>query len=490
MRLKYDCLMYERVFQILKNKIESGLLPAGSSLPSRINLQREFNTSEKTIRHALAMLEDKGLIQTHQRKRPVVSPNQDWGHYVTKLAVKKINAEITNDLLKTGVLLSYPIIKSGLNLCRQEDLKIPRKILDNVKVENAAEFWRQTKRFVRFFVARNENQLCLCAVDSLGLEELKPAVDTMEIRTVLYEQLEDFMRILESGQSPENAYFDDLSGLYGFSCGKEFLIDVPSDSTLVLGKKQLEKLLKGAEMRYSAVYMDLLGLIAVGRFRPGDKLPTHKELQKLYNVSVDTTSKAIKIMQEWGVVKTIRGSGIYVEMDLSQMKKIQIPPHLIAYHVRRYLDSMELLALTIEGAAVCAAPNITPEEIEAAKDRTDYLWNVDYLYGRSPSILLGIITEHIEIEGLNTIYTLLRRNLRIGRSIPAMVDTVKTAENIQIHTQCVEALDILSKGNHEAFSRKSSRIFQYIYRVVIQECKRLGYYEAAMEVYDGSALWK
>lgn len=111
------------------------------------------------------------------------------------------------------------------------------------------------------------------------------------------------MRILESGQSPENAYFDDLSGLYGFSYGKEFLIDVSSDSTLVLGKKQLEKLLEGAEMRYSAVYMDLLGLIAVGRFRPGDKLPTHKELQKLYNVSVDTTSKAIKIMQEWGVVK-------------------------------------------------------------------------------------------------------------------------------------------------------------------------------------------
>ncbi len=488
--MKYDCLMYERVFQILKNKIESGLLPVGSSLPSRINLQREFNTSEKTIRHALAMLEEVGLIQTYQRKRPVVCQNQDWGHYITRLAVKKINAEITNDLLKTGVLLSYPLIKSGLNLCRQEDLEIPRRILDNVNLESPVEFWRQTKRFVRFFVARNENQLCLCAVDSLGLEELKPAVDTMEIRTVLYEQLDDFMRILESGHPPENAYFEDLSGLYGFSYGKEFLFDVPSDSTLVLGKKQLKKLLEGAEMRYSAVYMDLLGLIAVGRYQPGDKLPAHRELQKLYNVSVDTTSKAIKIMQEWGVVKTIRGKGIYVEMDLSEMKKIKIPPHLIAYHVRRYLDSMGLLALTIEGASVCAASHITPEEIDTAKAKTDYLWNEEYLYGRSPSILLKIITEHIEIEGLNTIYTLLQRNLRIGRSIPAMVDTVKTAESIRIHGQCVEALDILSKRNYEAFSRKSSEIFQYIYRLVIQECKKLGYYEAAMEVYDGSTLWK
>lgn len=488
--LKYDCLMYERVFQILKNKIESGLLPAGSSLPSRINLQREFDTSEKTIRHALAMLEEEGLIQTHQRKRPVVSPNQDWGHLVTRLAVKKMNAGFTSDLLKTGVLLSYPLIKSGLNLCRQEDLEIPRKMLDNIDVENADEFWRQTKRFVRFFIARNENQLCLCAVDSLGLEELKPSVDTIEIRKELYKQLEEFMYIIESGQSPENTYFDDLSDLYRFSYGKEFLFDVPSDSALVLGKKQMEKLLEGAEVRYSAVYMDLLGLIAMGRYQLGDKLPTYKELQKLYNVSLDTAGKAIQIMQEWGVVKTIRGKGIFVEMDLSEMKKIQISPRLIAYHVRRYLDSMELLALTIEGASVCAAAHITAEEIEAAKANTDYLWNVDFLYGRSPSILLKMITEHIDIDALHTIYTLLQRNLRIGRSIPALVDTVKTAENIHIHGQCEEALEILSGGNHEAFSMKSSQIFQYIYRLVIQECKKLGYYEPAMKVYDGSALWK
>lgn len=488
--MKYGCLMYERVFQILKNKIEVGLLPAGSSLPSRINLQREFHTSEKTIRHALAMLEEEGLIQTHQRKRPVVSPNQDWGHQVTRLAVKKINAAITNDLLKTGVLLSYPMIKSGIHLCRQEDLAIPRKILDNINVENAAEFWRQTKRFLRFFIARNENQLCLCVMDSLGLEELRPTVDTIEIRMGLYEQLDEFMCIIESGQSPENAYFDDLTGLYRFSYGKEYLFNVSSDSALVLGKKQLEKLLEGAEIRYSAVYMDLLGLIAIGRYQPGDKLPSHKELQKLYNVSVDTTRKAIQIMQEWGVVKTIRGKGIFVGMDLSEMKKIQIPPHLIAYHVRRYLDSLELLAFSIEGTSVCAASHITPEEISAAKAKTDYLWNAEYLYGRSPSILLAMITEHIEIEGLDIIYTLLQRNLRIGRSIPAMVDTDKTAESIQIHGQCLEALDLLSKGDYESFSRKASEIFQYIYRIIIQECRRLGYYESAMKVYDGGALWK
>ena len=62
---------------------------------------------------------------------------------------------------------------------------------------------------------------------------------------------------------------------------------------MVLGRKQLEKLLTDAEVRYAAVYMDILGLIAAGRYKLGDKLPSHKELQEIYHVSVDTTRKAI-----------------------------------------------------------------------------------------------------------------------------------------------------------------------------------------------------
>ena len=123
-------LMYETVFQILKNKIDSRLLPEGSSLPSRADLCMEFGTSEKTIRRALAMLEDEGLIETSQRKRPVVSFNRNAGHKTTVFALEKIDKDITSDVLKTGVLLCYPVIKNGISICKREDLKIPRRILD------------------------------------------------------------------------------------------------------------------------------------------------------------------------------------------------------------------------------------------------------------------------------------------------------------------------------------------------------------------------
>ena len=282
-----------------------------------------------------------------------------------------------------------------------------------------------------------------------------------------------------------------MARIYGLAEGQQPAFSVASNSAMALGKKKLESLLAGAELKYSALYMDILGLIAVGRYKPGDRLPNHKELQTMYDVSCDTTNKAIQILQEWGVVSTTRGRGIFVEMDLDDLKRnVQIPPHLRAYHVRRYLDSLDLLALTIEGAAACAAKHITPEDIRAAQAAVDRLWNEEYLYGRTPAVLLDLITNHISNDAFGLIYEMLNRNLRIGRSIPALVDTHKTRVNIEIHEQGVEALDELAKGNSKGFSGKAAQLFENIHYLVIEECKRLGYYEAAMEIYDGAALWK
>ena len=96
-------MMYERVFQIIKNKIECGLLPAGSSLPSRCNLCEEFGTSEKTIRRVLKMLEENGLIKTQQRRRPVVRYTFNEDTQITALAPEKIDTTITKDVLKAVI---------------------------------------------------------------------------------------------------------------------------------------------------------------------------------------------------------------------------------------------------------------------------------------------------------------------------------------------------------------------------------------------------
>ena len=490
MGLKYDGLMYERIYEILKNRIESGLLPAGTKLPSRDDLCKEFGTSGKTIRRVLSMLKEHGLIETHQRMRPVVCFHYHPRRSMINLALKRIDTSITDEVLRTGVLLGYPVIENGIALCKQEGFQIPRKIVDSMNIEDSAEFWRLTKQFQRFFVRRNENDLSLRVMDSLGLSELRPLRDNTEIRIRFYRQLQELMRVIEEGGDTDSVHFDDMSGIYGLTYGSEPAFDVPADSAAVLGREQLEKLLLREEVRYSAVYMDLLSLIAIGRYKPGDKLPTHNELQKLYNVSVDTTFKAIQIMQEWGVVKAVRGNGIFVMMDIHDLKKIEISPHLIACHVRRYLDTLDLLTLTIEGVAAYAATHIMQEEIEEVMGEINHFWNEDYLYMLTPSFLLNLIVKHTGDGSLNAIYTLLRRNLGIGRSIPALLETGKTAADYELHGQCVTALNQLYAGHQEEFSDGTAKIFRYIYDYVVSKCKKLGYYDSAMEVYDGRALWK
>ena len=202
-----------------------------------------------------------------------------------------------------------------------------------------------------------------------------------------------------------------------------------------------------AQERYSTVCLDLLGLIAIGRYQPGDHLPTHDELQEWYGVSRDTTVKAIRMLQDWGVVTAAPRRGISVVMDLSDLKKIQITPESIACHVRRYLDSLDLLSLTVEQVASHAAAQAEPGQVHLLCGTLARQWEQPYEHQLIPRTLLDFITEHIQYDALRSIYGVLARNFSIGRSIPKLVSPDKNPQNCEIYRQCMEAAAILMDGD-------------------------------------------
>jgi GntR family transcriptional regulator, transcriptional repressor for pyruvate dehydrogenase complex len=61
-----------------------------------------------------------------------------------------------------------------------------------------------------------------------------------------------------------------------------------------------------------AVASHIMQLIAGTSLRPGDRLPTERELALQLGVSRHTVSQAVKILAVSGVVRTRQGSGIYV----------------------------------------------------------------------------------------------------------------------------------------------------------------------------------
>lgn len=492
--MKNGTVMYQKIYRILKNKIECGLLPNGSRLPSRAELCREFATSEKTIRRAVQLLSDQGLVETAQRKRPIVAFDPcDAAQNRRLLCVHKADAAAASDILKTGVLVCYPAIQHGMQLCSGDEWRVPQAILEKMDPIRPTEFWRLSKRFWRFFVARIGNEFILRAVDSLGLAELDPLPGSLEIRTQYLSNLKRLFRVAKEGGSPEEIRFADLSALYGFlaqegNCAP--LCKVPPDSPFRLGAQELGRRMSREEERYSRVYLDILGLIAIGKYRLGDRLPSHAELRQLYGVSVDTTIKAIQLLQQWGVVCATRGKGIFVAMDSRALSEIPIDPDWIAYHIRRYLDSLELLSLTIDGVAAHAAANTGAEQARQLQDKMEDLWRRSYIYQLSPIVLLEFLTEHIEYGALRAIYKAIQDNYHIGRSVPKLLRHTKNRYNREIHRQCMQAAQALMHRDPEAFAKEAADMFRYTHRLILAQCKRLGYWQPAMRVYDGSLLWK
>ena len=140
--MKSDVIQYERTYRQLKNKIESGILPVGAKLPGRALLCKEMGTSERTVRRALALLEQDGFVEISPRKRPTVISSFPSPKGRALQNIRKTDAAQVEDLMQTANLLCYPIYLRGLRLCTGEDWRTPERILGQMDPNKPAEFWQ------------------------------------------------------------------------------------------------------------------------------------------------------------------------------------------------------------------------------------------------------------------------------------------------------------------------------------------------------------
>ncbi|WP_040196756.1 GntR family transcriptional regulator [Candidatus Soleaferrea massiliensis] len=491
--MKNDVIQYDRAYWQIKNKIECGILPVGSKLPGRAALCRQLGTSERTIRRVLKLLEQDGFLEIMPRKSPrVISPFPSLKGRALQ-NTRKTNAAQVDDLMRTADLLCYPIYLRGLRLCAGDDWRTPEWMLGKMDPNRPEEFWRLSSRLGRFFIARNENELLLRAVDSLGFQGKEPPLGSLEDRTRYRAHIETLFQTVKSGGAPGRAELDAIFSQYraiAEQAGEVQFLQLRSPCPMLAEADGLDQQLCLAQERYSSMCLDLLGLIAIGRYQPGDHLPTHDQLQKYYGVSRDTSVKAVRMLREWGVVTAAPRRGISVEMDLAALQKIRIAPESIACHVRRYLDSLDLLSLTVERAAAHAAAHVKSKDVQRLRETMLGQLEQPYEHQLIPRTLLDFITEHIQYDALRSIYGVLARNFSIGRSIPKLVSRDKNPQNRELYRQCAEAADILLGGDAGLFAERTADIFERVRHLVVSECKRLGYWEAAMQVYDGASLWQ
>lgn len=69
-----DVPVYEQVAAFLREKIQSGELGTLDPLPSETALSQTYGVGRDTIRHALAVLRDEGLVFTVAQRGTFVGP--------------------------------------------------------------------------------------------------------------------------------------------------------------------------------------------------------------------------------------------------------------------------------------------------------------------------------------------------------------------------------------------------------------------------------
>ena len=84
--------------------------------------------------------------------------------------------------------------------------------------------------------------------------------------------------------------------------------------------------------------------IISGTYRPGDKLPSVRELAMEASVNPNTMQKALSELERIGLVHSRRTSGQFITEDETMIKKLKT--ETAAKHIREFLKSMEHLGLT------------------------------------------------------------------------------------------------------------------------------------------------
>ncbi|MGN9065325.1 GntR family transcriptional regulator [Collinsella sp. HCP28S3_B9] len=70
---KKKLTQYERLAGTLRDRIAAGTYARGDKLPSEMELMDESGLSRSTVRHALKVLVDEGLVRTERGRGAVVA---------------------------------------------------------------------------------------------------------------------------------------------------------------------------------------------------------------------------------------------------------------------------------------------------------------------------------------------------------------------------------------------------------------------------------
>jgi GntR family transcriptional regulator len=122
---------------------------------------------------------------------------------------------------------------------------------------------------------------------------------------------------------------------------------------------------------YVQIVEQVKGLVAAGMLKPGDQLPTVREVAADLRINFNTVARAYRLLHEEGVISTQQGRGTYVPWPEQGRRLAQAPPAESAH-----LRHARLADMIAGWLAEAERMGFRPEEVERA-------WNERFVVPRT-----------------------------------------------------------------------------------------------------------
>ncbi len=111
------------------------------------------------------------------------------------------------------------------------------------------------------------------------------------------------------------------------------------------------------------IYMQVMVLIkreiVAGRMKPGEKLPSVRDMAVSYTINPNTVSRVYRELESEGVCFTKRGMGTFVTEDAECVKRLR--KEMAEELVERFLEGMDQLGISREEAVAILQEEIISE---------------------------------------------------------------------------------------------------------------------------------
>jgi len=172
---------YQRLYNILREKMWNKDYTPGFKLPTERELCNEYGVSRITVRHALMLLEEQGLIERMQGRGTFVKAVKPKKiaimDYAYSNSMKQELPGTTRNLINHEVIVPPREIASGLNLLQNEECHYVERL--DVNAEENLSF---DQVYIPLAFSRSLNENMLIRMDFLAFWENEESIKVASVR--------------------------------------------------------------------------------------------------------------------------------------------------------------------------------------------------------------------------------------------------------------------------------------------------------------------